>query len=153
MWCLRFGSVCLKSRSTHRPFWLRLALVFLSLFRQMPAQYFGYIISVFFQILSNSAFNNHLTFQHCTRIVQLITASSNLREKVYKHRALTSVTRSVAETRFSKAQLRWTVKSSSVPMPSLQKYKTTYCHVSGVLWGIITGSGSDDWTYWSCYYN
>jgi hypothetical protein len=28
-----------------------------------------------------------------------------------------------------------------------------YCHVPGVLWRIITGSGLDDWIYWHFYYN
>jgi hypothetical protein len=28
-----------------------------------------------------------------------------------------------------------------------------YCHVSGVPWLIITGSGLDDWIYWYFYYN
>jgi hypothetical protein len=37
---------------------------------------------------------------------------------------------------------------SNLISETLCSHSNVYCHVSGVPWLIITGSGLDDWTYW-----
>jgi hypothetical protein len=55
-----------------------------------------------------------------------------------------------------KKKIVYPLISSSVSLPinlstvicSSILYPSTYCHVFGVLWLTITGSGYDDWVYW-----